>query len=150
MKAQSECSRVVWVSTERRSISREVKPEPVPPPKEWKMRKPWSPGPNKHGRLGTCFPGRVGRSRWKKVLEGVVPAAGRLVAGHLAIGLDAVLQAQCHCTHAAEQNAEQTRTQSRTQTTPQSITDQHTVERQKEKHGRLGGIRIRLVCVTYA
>ncbi|KAG7260495.1 hypothetical protein CRUP_018668 [Coryphaenoides rupestris] len=28
---------------ESRSISREVKPEPVPPPKLWKIRKPWSP-----------------------------------------------------------------------------------------------------------
>jgi len=24
-------------------MRREVKPEPVPPPKEWKMRNPWSP-----------------------------------------------------------------------------------------------------------
>jgi hypothetical protein len=24
-------------------MRREVKPEPVPPPKEWKIRKPWSP-----------------------------------------------------------------------------------------------------------
>ena len=28
-------------STESLSISSEVKPEPVPPPNEWKMRKPW-------------------------------------------------------------------------------------------------------------
>ena len=32
--------RLLPESTERRSIRREVKPEPVPPPKEWKMRKP--------------------------------------------------------------------------------------------------------------
>ncbi|KYQ53979.1 hypothetical protein ALC60_07134 [Trachymyrmex zeteki] len=38
MNAQSECSRV---STDSRSINRDVKPEPVPPPNEWKIKKPW-------------------------------------------------------------------------------------------------------------
>lgn len=34
-------------STERRSINREVNPEPVPPPKEWNIRNPWSPTHNR-------------------------------------------------------------------------------------------------------
>ena len=73
MNAQSECSRVVCVvrielygsttavdtwgagymanssfdflpkSTDSRSMRRDVKPEPVPPPNEWNTRKPWRP-----------------------------------------------------------------------------------------------------------
>ncbi|KPP56184.1 hypothetical protein Z043_126245, partial [Scleropages formosus] len=75
-------------STDRRSISKEVKPDPVPPPKLWKTRNPCKP-------VDKDSPGDVLSSSrlTEEGVEGIITSPNGLVTGHLSIWLDPMLQA---------------------------------------------------------
>ena len=65
----------------------EVKPEPVPPPNEWKIRKPWSPG-----TLISQLPDPVQNEVDDLFTDGVM--ASRIVIGGVFLSCDELLRVE--------------------------------------------------------